>query len=199
MFDNDIVSTKQRTMESIKKNFLLMYKNKPLKEIKVSDLIRACNISRGTFYFHFEDIYALYCECEQDMIGFLEAGLSDVILSTVGMDYNKHIKILSKDLKRYVEHIDMFQCFLSGSEEVAFRQAWFDSICRNYGKSMEFSHSMPLSKQKNIIRFYAGGHLALLSNWVLEGCKEPAEDIAHISAQVLFEGAFLKTNDKKTR
>lgn len=32
---------------------------KPLSRITVSKLIEACNINRKTFYYHFEDIYAL--------------------------------------------------------------------------------------------------------------------------------------------
>lgn len=34
-------------------------KTKPFKKITVSELIESCNINRKTFYYHFEDIYAL--------------------------------------------------------------------------------------------------------------------------------------------
>lgn len=34
-------------------------KTKPLSKITVSELIRECGINRKTFYYHFEDIYAL--------------------------------------------------------------------------------------------------------------------------------------------
>jgi AcrR family transcriptional regulator len=175
-----------------------MYKTSPLQKIKVSDLISVCNISRGTFYFHFANIDALYRECERDMIDFLETEISDVNLATVKMDYDNHIRILSRFMKRYVERIDMLKCFLSGSEEASFRQALFDSICQNYGKLMEFSNITSPAKRDKLIRFYAGGQVALLSNWVLTGCTEPVEDIAGISAQVLFQGIFSKTTEKKT-
>ncbi len=32
---------------------------KPLKKITVSEIITDCNVNRKTFYYHFEDIYAL--------------------------------------------------------------------------------------------------------------------------------------------
>lgn len=32
---------------------------KPFQKITVSELIRECNVNRKTFYYHFEDIYAL--------------------------------------------------------------------------------------------------------------------------------------------
>lgn len=35
------------------------YGKKPFQKITVSELIQECNINRKTFYYHFEDIYAL--------------------------------------------------------------------------------------------------------------------------------------------
>ncbi len=34
-------------------------KHKPFSKITVSELIKACNLNRKTFYYHFEDIYGL--------------------------------------------------------------------------------------------------------------------------------------------
>jgi AcrR family transcriptional regulator len=190
MYDNGVVPTKQRTRGRIKQGFLEMYKNRPLHKIRVVDLISVCNITRGTFYFHFPNMYALYRECERDMIGLLEMELPDVNLSLVRMDYNKHIKVFSKFLKGYVEHINMLKCFLSGSEADSFRRTWSDDIYQTYEKSMEFSDVTPPSKRDKLIRFYVGGQVALLSNWILADCKEPVEEIAGISAQILFQGVF---------
>lgn len=47
--------TKKALSEALKEAL----KTKPFKKITVSELIEACNINRKTFYYHFEDIYAL--------------------------------------------------------------------------------------------------------------------------------------------
>lgn len=49
------LSTKKALAASLKKQM----KKKPLKKVTVSDLITDCNVNRKTFYYHFEDIYAL--------------------------------------------------------------------------------------------------------------------------------------------
>ncbi len=49
------LQTKTALAASLKK---LMEKN-PLKKITVSEIITDCNVNRKTFYYHFEDIYAL--------------------------------------------------------------------------------------------------------------------------------------------
>ena len=49
------LNTKKTLAESLKKAM----KKKPFQKITVSELIQDCNINRKTFYYHFEDIYAL--------------------------------------------------------------------------------------------------------------------------------------------
>ena len=47
--------TKQSLVAALKKSM----EKKPLSKITVSELVTACNINRKTFYYHFQDIYAL--------------------------------------------------------------------------------------------------------------------------------------------
>lgn len=47
--------TKQALAASLKRTML----KKPLSKISVRELIEDCNVNRKTFYYHFDDIYAL--------------------------------------------------------------------------------------------------------------------------------------------
>lgn len=49
------LNTKKALAESLK----LAMKKKPFQKITVSELIHDCDVNRKTFYYHFEDIYAL--------------------------------------------------------------------------------------------------------------------------------------------
>lgn len=49
------LNTKKALAEALKDAL----KKKPFQKITVSELIQACQINRKTFYYHFEDIYAL--------------------------------------------------------------------------------------------------------------------------------------------
>lgn len=48
-------NTQKMMADSLKKAM----KTKPLSKITVSEIIRDCGINRNTFYYHFQDIYAL--------------------------------------------------------------------------------------------------------------------------------------------
>ena len=49
------LNTKKKLASALKQAM----KKKPFGKITVSELIKTCGINRNTFYYHFEDIYAL--------------------------------------------------------------------------------------------------------------------------------------------
>ncbi len=61
-------STKQALADSLKQ----LLTKKPFSKITVTELVEHCGVNRKTFYYHFEDIYALLrWMLEQDMISVL--------------------------------------------------------------------------------------------------------------------------------
>ncbi len=51
--------TNQRTKQMLSESLKRFMVRKPLNKITVSDLVTDCNVNRKTFYYHFEDIFAL--------------------------------------------------------------------------------------------------------------------------------------------
>ena len=48
-----------KTKSALSASLKNLMTKKPLKKITVSEIIADCNVNRKTFYYHFEDIYAL--------------------------------------------------------------------------------------------------------------------------------------------
>ncbi len=194
MAQNNAADKQKTTRECIKSTFLSIYKNKPLHRIFVSDLVSACNISRGTFYFHFENIEQLYRECEQDLIDKMEEGLDKVVLCTVGgsrKNMTQFIKTYSNHLSRYPEYEELFRCLLEGSERASFRTQWVKSVYNHFQQVLPFSGTISPVHIQFLLHFFSGGEVHMLSNWVLGGFAESSEDVATTSAQVLFCGAYM--------
>lgn len=57
------------TKKAIFESFLALASKKPLEKITVRDIVDHCGINRNTFYYHFQDIYAVF-------EGICEIGLS---------------------------------------------------------------------------------------------------------------------------
>ena len=66
----------------IREAFLQLVKSKPIQKITVSDICALAEISRPTFYLHYEDIYALVDEIGENMLA--SAKLKDI--TEVSMD-----------------------------------------------------------------------------------------------------------------
>ena len=50
---------KNYTKDLIRKEFIKLLNKKKLHNITVTELAKACNIERKTFYYHFTDVYDL--------------------------------------------------------------------------------------------------------------------------------------------
>ncbi|MHA7963961.1 TetR/AcrR family transcriptional regulator [Paenibacillus sp. CAU 1782] len=56
-----------KTKAAIKQAFLTLLDNKTISKITISEISELADIGRGTFYLHYQDIYALYQEVETEM------------------------------------------------------------------------------------------------------------------------------------
>jgi len=187
-----LVDSKKTTEEIIKEAFLDIYKEKPLDKIKVSYFVDTCNISRSTFYFYFKDVYDLYSKCERDMILYLEEGLTDLCMSTIRANFKKHAKLYSNYLKKFIEKKDAIAMFIEGSEADSFHQALFDSVASWYSQVIKFSVDMDERKKEILVRFYSGGWVTMLEDWIKNGCDVPPSVIGDIIATLQYRGFFLQ-------
>jgi probable dihydroxyacetone kinase regulator len=56
---------KQYTKKMIRDMCIKMLNERPLNKITVKDIVKACDINRNTFYYHYPDIYAILSEIFQ--------------------------------------------------------------------------------------------------------------------------------------
>ena len=126
--DQKTLNTKKALAASLKK----FMKQKPLSKITVSQLISDCNVTRKTFYYHFEDIYDLLkWTLEEEAIEVVKqydllVDYQEVI--TFVMDYveeNQHILNCAYDslgregMKRflYADFIGILSTLIEGIEQ----------------------------------------------------------------------------------
>ncbi|MDO4547489.1 MAG: TetR/AcrR family transcriptional regulator C-terminal domain-containing protein [Clostridia bacterium] len=55
----DVMATARFTRQAIMDSFLKLLCEKPLDKITVKDIVEDCGVNRKTFYYYFQDIYAL--------------------------------------------------------------------------------------------------------------------------------------------
>ena len=71
-------NARKSTTNKIIETFWEMYRTRPINHITVKELSFACNIGRGTFYNHFQDVYAVLEKIEEILSYNLEKMQEDL-------------------------------------------------------------------------------------------------------------------------
>ena len=56
----------RNTRRKLREGLLTLMEDRPIREISVKELTEMVDVNRGTFYFHYQDIYDLLRDMEQD-------------------------------------------------------------------------------------------------------------------------------------
>ena len=82
------------TKKAIMESFLHLMEKKPLDKLTVRDIVDDCGINRNTFYYYFQDIYAVLEEyCDQIVADLPQEGS---IIDTVSALYNRIEQFVSE-------------------------------------------------------------------------------------------------------
>lgn len=68
----------RRTAMQIKETMLTFLERKSVHEISVSEICKACQINRATFYDHYRDVFDLVQDLERDVLLLLEELMTQV-------------------------------------------------------------------------------------------------------------------------
>ena len=171
----------------IRRSFTDLLKTKPIQSISVKELSDRAGINRGTFYSHYQDIYALLEEIENDML----------------IEFSQALEPLQNDStkKRNLADIcnGIFYCLKKNSDMCTFMVGDYNdkelmSKLLNTGKEFCINtyHSLfPKATIKEIEYFYSfvsTGCIGLIRKWIEEGMVLPTEEIARMAESMIMGG-----------
>ena len=163
------------TKKAIAEAFFRLLDQKPLDKITVKDIVEECDITRRTFYYHYQDIYALvedilraetekvvsqYCDPDTWEEGFIVA--SHFVLE------NRRAIFHRDEVDKYVDTI---------ASEVMF------------GYIKKISKGIPAKEEDKrlICEFYKNALVGLVKTWLDSGMKYDPEQIIRRTG-MLFDG-----------
>lgn len=166
--------TKKAIADSLKE----LTKTKTFDKISVKDISEKCGINRQTFYYHFEDKFAL-------LKWIYETDLLDKYLQDVSFD-NWNIKLeqiltdMTLDKHFYINTINHTENYI---QEYLLVQAQkiFEQAITVIDKSFnDEKHKSVSDAQRNFIaRFFAYGSCGMIIEWVSHGMEETPSYISN--------------------
>lgn len=115
----------ERTKKSIKEAFLKLRAEKPLEKITVKELAELAYINKATFYSHYQDIYDLSEQLEDEVID----SIIENFPSPENLIFNarENVKTMAKIIMDQKELLDIL---FSGNREVVLEHRLEESIGR---------------------------------------------------------------------
>lgn len=151
-------NTKKALAASLKKAM----KKKPFSKITVSEIVSDCGVNRKTFYYHFEDIYALLKWM------FEEEAIEVVKQFDFLVDYDEAITFIMDYIENN-EHIISCAYDSIGREELKrFLGADFIGIVRSMIESVEEQTKITLEAEYKdfLTAFYTEAFTGMLIDWL---------------------------------
>lgn len=162
--------TRQELVNALKE---LMAK-KPFEKISITELLQRCNISRSTFYYHFEDIYALMRYLfETEMISLLDR--SENVL-----DWQDGVLLLFRYAQ---ENSKVCLCAYRGLGREYLRQSFSKVVQPIISRLIEtLSEGLTISRDYIVFvtDFYTMALAGELSAWLNDGMKKTPEEMVYL-------------------
>lgn len=186
------LNTKKMLAASLKK-FMVQ---KPLSKITVAEIVKDCNVNRNTFYYHFQDIYAL-------LQWMLEEEAFEVVKQfDLINDFEKVVEFA-------IDYVDKNKYILNcaydtmGREELKrFLYADFIGVANTMLEGVEKKAGVKLDEKKHrfLCEFYMEALASVLVNWFrgqsIWSREEVVQYIVQISETMLSEATLKKLEEK---
>lgn len=178
-----------RSKTALKNAFLELLYEKPCGQITISEIVRAANYNRGTFYANFESKDALLDEVISDI-------LKDMI-DEIRKPYESFHTVRLREMK--VEEITLFNYFkenakvfnllLSDHIRVDFRYKLAKAIEELFTKEYDYELQKDSSIQPKWLYIYrAHGIAGLIIRWIEEGFPESPTFMAKQIVELMVTG-----------
>ncbi|MCM3171919.1 MULTISPECIES: TetR/AcrR family transcriptional regulator [Paenibacillus] len=168
----------KKTKAAIKQAFLTLLNHKMFTKITISEISELADIGRGTFYLHYEDIYALFSEIEGEMFTQLDQFYND---SFPYQDHQDVLHFINK-LTAYIYQNKTLFLVLTNSEDRLMTSAKFkyffkDKILQEMLERDRAKSNRTLFGETESL-FIASGVQGVIEDWIIRGMKENPTDMS---------------------
>ncbi|MDC7219464.1 MAG: TetR/AcrR family transcriptional regulator [Spirochaetales bacterium] len=177
--DKDIrcIKTKRAIMEALKQ----LMKEKAVEQVSVSEITRLALISRSTFYAHYESVFSVLDELEEDLMNQMVELMEKTEISTLSDDPFPFSKQMSKLI---YENIDIYQYIINSPRpnnlENKIREMSKANFLDSVAEKMNVSHE----EATLMGEFTAAGTEAVYKYWFNSDRTMSLDEVSRLVARM---------------
>ena len=151
-----------RSRRLIKQAFGELLNEKDLTKITVTDIVERANISRGTFYAHYLDVYDLYTAIQNNVLETMEFGLDSVGIENLICDPTTAINMGMDFLNANKEY---YSLFVNSSHADTFFSRVFGLIEAKCRPLIGEISGLTTAKAETFLSYTLGAYKEVLIRW----------------------------------
>ena len=179
------------TRNMIRNVFIEMLDERPFDEITVTDLVTRCEINRKTFYYYYQDLYAVLTEIFESELETVLGGVKAHVTWAEGIAQAMQIALRHKRAVYHVYHSMQRESL----EKYLYNVA--GEVMRRYVERQSEGIHASQGDKDIIAQFYQSALTEMVLNWIGQGMKEDGLEMI-IRIGQLFDGnirASLKRSE----
>lgn len=172
-------SSVRNTKKRIREGFLKLLETKPINKISISELTAAIDISRGTFYAHYEDIYDLSNQLENEILDQLQVILDEI------PQRDTH-RIIQNIFLMLQDNVNFAQIFLTKEGHISFIEKIRKLAANNLtAVLMDTSHSGSPIEYEYFNSFLIFGFIGIVQSWLNSGLQKSPSAMADFTSSFI--------------
>lgn len=157
------------TKQVITDAFVDLLSAKPLEKITITEICKNAQISRSTFYLHYQSENDILNEFADNLLKTLEIGTNEIMNSSNLRETQKRIYNELATSKVYVAIIKNNSSYLN----LKFQNAGKDALLYHF----RHNHSMSKQEAELCATFISAGFYAMWSHWIIDGIEHFDEEL----------------------
>jgi len=179
----------KRTKMLIRKGLLELMQEKPIQTITVKELVESIDMNRGTFYFHYRDIYDLLEQIEDEILTELT--------SIMAMPHGSVEELVLKIFLYLQKNADFGQILLGPKGDMVFLNRIKEAVADSFACILSRFEIQPEQVGDAYFNaFLINGFIGIISVWYRNGMVQTPEDMTWFATLLIKGGSeeFLRVN-----
>jgi AcrR family transcriptional regulator len=177
-----------QTKQLIKDVFIDLYINRSIDSIGIKEITDKAGLNRGTFYIHYQDIYDLLDEIEDEIISSLSKQFSKLKdFSFQSADYNALREILVQALGYVRERSKYFKALLGTNGSPSFMKKLKQVAKRSFRDQLK-TESKIGEFSEYLMEYIISANVGIIVYWLETGMKITAEELTNLMSRIMLRG-----------
>ncbi|CAM3989555.1 TetR/AcrR family transcriptional regulator [Saccharibacillus endophyticus] len=174
----------------LKQGLIRLLKQKNINRINVKELCAEAGLNRSTFYLHYDGVFHLLEELEQEIIGKTKEYLSKIEADNDSIAY----------IRAFLDHIqkngDLYTLMLLRSDELSsFPKRLINEVLNNIDNDLRLN--VPEQLKDYIYAYLVNGSLSIMQEWIRREFTVSSSEIANLIYSLADSSmqAFMSRNE----